>query len=99
MFFEGRTFAFLKPNPLADQGDSEQGGENVIAPMPGMVTLVTAKAGQSVSKGDNLIVLEAMKMEHSLQAPRDGLIAEVLVEAGDQVLDGAFLLSMVPEDE
>ena len=67
--------------------------------MPGMVTLVNAKAGQSVSEGDNLIVLEAMKMEHALQAPRDGVIAEVMAEAGDQVLDGALLLSMVPEDE
>jgi len=99
VFCEGRTFTFQKPDPLADQGGSEQGGDNVIAPMPGMVTLVTAKAGQSVSQGDNLIVLEAMKMEHALQAPRDGVIAEVMVEAGDQVLDGALLLSMVPEDE
>ena len=99
VFCEGRTFTFQKPDPLADQGGSEQGGDNVIVPMPGMVTLVTAKAGQSVSQGDNLIVLEAMKMEHALQAPRDGVIAEVMVEAGDQVLDGALLLSMVPEDE
>ena len=99
VFCDSRTFTFEKPDPLAGQGDSEQGGDNVIAPMPGMVTLVNAKAGQSVSEGDNLIVLEAMKMEHALQAPRDGVIAEVMAEAGDQVLDGALLLSMVPEDE
>ncbi|MCL4127487.1 UNVERIFIED_CONTAM: hypothetical protein GTU68_013661 [Idotea baltica] len=66
--------------------------------MPGLVKLLNAKAGQSVSKGDVLIMLEAMKMEHSLTAPRDGVIGEVLTEIGDQVLDGAMLLQLEPVD-
>ena len=52
-----------------------------------------------VARGDVLVVLEAMKMEHALTAPRDGRIGEVLVEAGAQVTDGTLLLALEPEDE
>ena len=56
-------------------------------------------AGQRVARGDVLVVLEAMKMEHALLAPRDGVIAEVMVAAGAQVTDGMVLLHLEPEDE
>ena len=67
--------------------------------MPGLVTVVLAQAGATVAKGDPLIVLEAMKMEHTLNAPRDGVIGEVMFNAGDQVSDGTLLLSLEPEDD
>ena len=66
--------------------------------MPGLVKVVSAKAGDEVTRGDPLMVLEAMKMEHTLAAPRDGRVAEVLATAGEQVSEGALLLSLEPED-
>ena len=60
--------------------------------MPGLVKHLAAAAGQAVARGDVLVVLEAMKMEHALTAPRDGVIAEVMVAAGAQVTDGTVLL-------
>lgn len=98
-FQDGRSFAFEIPDPLAGHAEGADGGDNVFAPMPGMVTIVSAKPGQSVTEGDSLFVLEAMKMEHALPAPRDGIVAEVLVQPGMQVVDGDLLLQMEPEDE
>ena len=68
-----------------------------MSPMPGLIKLVTAKAGASVTKGQPLIVIEAMKMEYTMTAPRDGRIAEVAVSAGDNVRSGALLLALEPE--
>lgn len=67
--------------------------------MPGLVKAVHAVPGQSVVRGDRLAVLEAMKMEHSLLAARDGVVAEVLVAAGDQVTAGAALVRLEVEEE
>ena len=86
--------AFDLVDPLAR--DSAAGGDAALieAPMPGLVKAVFARAGQAVSKGDRLAVLEAMKMEHSLLAARDGVVAEVLVATGDQVSAGAALVRL-----
>jgi 3-methylcrotonyl-CoA carboxylase alpha subunit len=73
------------------------GGDAVVAPMPGLVRDVAVKAGQAVGEGDRLIVLEAMKMEHVLRAPRSGVVAEVTVASGDQVTAGALMVRL--EDE
>ncbi|MEQ9260013.1 MAG: acetyl/propionyl/methylcrotonyl-CoA carboxylase subunit alpha [Roseovarius sp.] len=64
------------------------------APMPGLVKGLFARAGQEVKQGDRLALLEAMKMEHSLLAARDGVVAEVLVEEGAQVTAGAALVRL-----
>ncbi len=86
-------------NPLARGGDDDAGGL-ALAPMPGKVTLVAVEAGGAVAKGDTLAVLEAMKMEHRLVAARDGVVAEVLARAGDQVEAGAALVRLAePEPE
>ena len=61
------------------------------APMPGLVKLVRAAKGDAVSKGQPLLVLEAMKMEHTIAAPHDGVIAEIVAE-GAQVTDGTVLV-------
>jgi 3-methylcrotonyl-CoA carboxylase alpha subunit len=86
--------AFDLVDPLAR--DSAAGGDAALieAPMPGLVKAVFARAGQAVTKGDRLAVLEAMKMEHSLLAARDGVVAEVLVATGDQVSAGAALVRL-----
>jgi 3-methylcrotonyl-CoA carboxylase alpha subunit len=62
--------------------------------MPGLVKAVFATAGQEVAKGDRLAIMEAMKMEHTLEAARDGVVAEVLVADGDQVEAGAALIRL-----
>jgi biotin carboxyl carrier protein len=65
---------------------------SLTAPMPGTVVRVLAEKGQSVAAGDVLVVLEAMKMEHSVRTATDGTVEEVLVEAGQQVEDGSVLV-------
>jgi 3-methylcrotonyl-CoA carboxylase alpha subunit len=67
-------------------------GDNVIiAPMPGKVTSVDVSAGEAVTKGQRLLTLEAMKMEHAMVAPFDGVVAELNVAAGAQVQVEAVL--------
>jgi 3-methylcrotonyl-CoA carboxylase alpha subunit len=65
--------------------------------MPGLVREVLVCAGQPVAMGDRLVILEAMKMEHTLKAGRAGVIAEVLVVAGAQVEAGAPLIRLHDE--
>ena len=80
---------------LLDRDSLAGGDADVIeAPMPGLVKVLLAKPGQEVKEGDRLAVLEAMKMEHSLLAARDGVVAEVLVEEGAQVTAGAALVRL-----
>ena len=80
---------------LLDVTSTAAGDGNVIeAPMPGLVKAVFAKAGAQVTKGDRLAILEAMKMEHALIAQRDGVIAEVLAQDGDQVSAGTALVRL-----
>ena len=68
------------------------------APMPGKVLEVGVEPGQRVEAGRVLMVLEAMKMEHRVQAPADGTVTAVLVAAGDQVATGTELLAFTPDD-
>ncbi len=75
---------------------AEGGGEGgrLTAPMPGKVVSIGVKAGDKVTKGQPLAVMEAMKMEHTIAAPQDGVVVEVLYAPGDQVMDGAELLRL-----
>jgi 3-methylcrotonyl-CoA carboxylase alpha subunit len=93
---DGSDHRFGFPDPAVAANEAA-GGDTVLAPMPGAVKTVRANGGQSVAKGDPLVVLEAMKMEHTLTAPRDGTIAEVTVAEGDQVEDGALLVRLESE--
>ena len=68
----------------------------IIAPMPGKVTAVDVSPGETVSKGQRLLTLEAMKMEHGLTAPFDGTVAELSAKAGAQVGEGAVLVRVEP---
>lgn len=97
--FADKSYHFDIPDPLAQSIDTGAGGDGVSAPMPGQVKVVNVEAGDNVSLGESLIVLEAMKMEHTLVAPRDGVVLEVYASTCDQVEDGALLLSLEPEDK
>ena len=78
--------------------DSTVNQNAIIAPMPGAIRAVFVGQGDRVREGDKLIVLEAMKMEHTLTAPRDGVIADVFAALGDQVEVGACLVQLAGDD-
>ncbi|MEP3278428.1 MAG: acetyl/propionyl/methylcrotonyl-CoA carboxylase subunit alpha [Stappiaceae bacterium] len=100
VFFDGRSCLFNLPDLLDNAGDVAEGGENqLIAPMPGLVKLLHVSNGETVIKGAPLLVLEAMKMEHTLLAPRDGAIGEIMVSEGGQVSEGTMLLVMAEEKD
>ncbi|MDJ0639104.1 MAG: acetyl/propionyl/methylcrotonyl-CoA carboxylase subunit alpha [Paracoccaceae bacterium] len=94
VFIDGETFAFQRIDPLAQASADHEGGDHVLAPMPGLVTRVDVSAGDAVAKGDTLLILEAMKMEHTLSAPRNGMVAEVLASSGAQVASGALMVRL-----
>jgi 3-methylcrotonyl-CoA carboxylase alpha subunit len=79
---------------LAHAGETAGEGGRLTAPMPGKVVSFAVKAGDAVKKGQALAVMEAMKMEHTIAAPADGVVAELLFAPGDQVTEGAELLKL-----
>ena len=79
------------------EGEESSGG--LIAPMPGTVVAVRVAPGDRVRRGDPLILVEAMKMEHSISAPFDGEVREICFAVGDQVEEGDELLSLEPEQQ
>jgi len=97
VFLNGQSFGFHAVLPQGETGHADS-GDAISAPMPGLVAKLHTTPAATVTKGDPLVVLEAMKMEHILTAPRDGRIAEVLVAEGDQVADGTTLVRLEGED-
>jgi 3-methylcrotonyl-CoA carboxylase alpha subunit len=79
---------------LAHAGEGVADAGRLTAPMPGKVVSFSVKAGDTVKKGQALAVMEAMKMEHTIAAPVDGVVAELMYSPGDQVPEGAELLSL-----
>jgi 3-methylcrotonyl-CoA carboxylase alpha subunit len=86
----GTTFVFT---PWRGGGGSESGAGDgaIVSPMPGKLIAVEVKQGDAVKKGQKLVTLEAMKMEHSLAAPFDGIVAELEASEGAQVSEGTLL--------
>jgi 3-methylcrotonyl-CoA carboxylase alpha subunit len=79
---------------LAHAGEVAAEGGRLTAPMPGKVVSFAVKAGDAVKQGQPLAVMEAMKMEHTIAAPADGTVAELLYAPGDQVAEGSELLKL-----
>jgi len=79
---------------LAHAGEAAHETGRLTAPMPGKIVSFAVKAGDAVKAGQALAVMEAMKMEHTIQAPTDGKVAELLFAPGDQVTEGAELLRL-----
>jgi len=97
IFLNGSTYSLLRDDPLhrVDAGDSHGGG--LTAPMPGKVVALLAQPGQKVEKGTPLLILEAMKMEHTITAPATGTVKAFCYAAGEQVADGAALVEFEGE--
>ncbi len=79
-------------DPLAPPAVEGAGGDSLVAPMPGRIVTVAAKVGDTVTRGQVLVVLEAMKVQMRLAAPRDGTVAALRAEAGDLVDEGTELV-------
>jgi len=86
----GDVMLQLKPRFKIPGTEVTVGG--LIAPMPGKVIDVKVKKGKKVKAGDTLVILEAMKMEHSIKAAEDGTVSELLISVNDQVENGALLM-------
>jgi 3-methylcrotonyl-CoA carboxylase alpha subunit len=82
--------------PTFDAGTIEEAGDgsSIRAPIIGRIAKVFVKKGEAVAKGDRIAVVEAMKMEHVLHAPRDGVVEKVAAKEGDQVVTGALIATL-----
>ena len=83
----------IEREQLASVEDEEPGGL-LVSPLPGSVAQVLVEEGQTVGKGQALMIVEAMKMEHTIAAPHGGRVAQIYYSAGEQVAEGAQLLAM-----
>ena len=90
----GETIRLLRQPPLPAPGAARASSDALTAPMPGQVIAVLVAEGQSVAAGAPLMILEAMKMEHTIRAPHDGVVAAIHYQPGDQVRAAAVLLDM-----
>ena len=86
-------------DPFAGDAGEALAGGRIVAPMPGTVTRILAAPGAEVARGAPLLVLEAMKMEHTLRAPADGRLEALKCAVGDIVAEGAELADFAPAAE
>jgi acetyl-CoA/propionyl-CoA carboxylase biotin carboxyl carrier protein len=97
---DGHAWGVREQAPLEAAATAEaRAGGPVLSPMPGTVTVVEVAEGQQVAAGDRLVVVEAMKMEHVLTAPVDGVVRELRAHAGATVARDAALLTVEPVTE
>jgi len=91
VFWRGRTYRLVQGAPGGSLPQTAKPG-SIVAPMPGTVIEVKVESGQSVTKGQALVVIEAMKMENVVRAPQDGRVHKVSVCRADRVTPGTVLL-------
>ena len=96
VFGQGRAWQFAAVDPLHHSGEGGGAEGGLLAPMPGKVIALIAAEGATVDKGAPLLILEAMKMEHTITAPAAGTVKGFFYAVGDQVGDGAVLVDFEP---
>jgi 3-methylcrotonyl-CoA carboxylase alpha subunit len=94
VFTCGGSASIVLDDLISHAGDDASDSGRLTTPMPGKVIALLAKAGDAVTKGQPLAVMEAMKMEHTIAAPADGTVQELLYAVGDQVAEGAELVRL-----
>ena len=97
VFWQGQHRVLSWSDPIAHAGETESEGGRLTAPMPGKIVQLMVAEGASVEKGAPLLIMEAMKMEHTISAPAKGKVEALNYAVGDQVAEGAQLLSFTPE--
>ncbi len=98
VFAAGRHYSFTQIDLLGTVGELDQDEDRLCAPMPGKIIAIHAASGDRVRRGQLLVVMEAMKMEHSILAPHDGAVEQVRYRVGDLVEEGATLVSLREAD-
>ncbi|HET7811925.1 MAG TPA: acetyl-CoA carboxylase biotin carboxylase subunit [Steroidobacteraceae bacterium] len=96
VFHDGAHHAFTVVDPYLPTSEGADAHGGLTAPMPGRILSVLVTAGERVARGAPLMIMEAMKMEHTVKAPADGVVEKLMCGEGDQVREGAELLKLAP---
>jgi 3-methylcrotonyl-CoA carboxylase alpha subunit len=96
LWIAGRHWDLLLEDPRLKEFTTTTAQGGLTTPLPGVVAAVVAKVGQAVRAGEVLMVIEAMKMEHSISAPYDGTVKVLHFAPGDRVPEGSQLLELAP---
>ncbi|MFK3780442.1 acetyl/propionyl/methylcrotonyl-CoA carboxylase subunit alpha [Agrobacterium sp. NPDC089420] len=96
LLLDGEHFRISQPDPI-DIADSSNHTGGLEAPMPGVIRAIISQTGTAVEAGEALVVMEAMKMEHTIRAPAKGIVAAINCAEGDMVAAGAALVDFEPE--
>lgn len=96
--FQSKVVERQLPDPAVQTGLNDMNKHAVLAPIPGVIFLIKVEPGEEVLSGQELCVLEAMKMKNVIRAPRDGVIVGVLVCNGQQVNQGDVLVKFDPQE-
>jgi 3-methylcrotonyl-CoA carboxylase alpha subunit len=99
VFLNGRSFQLARVDPLYHGGEGQGVEGRLVAPMPGRVVAWLAQPGTNVERNAPLLILEAMKMEHTITAPSAGRLEKFLFAVGEQVTEGAELVDFVRSDQ
>jgi 3-methylcrotonyl-CoA carboxylase alpha subunit len=94
VFLAGENWRLIETDPLAAREGDDPGAGRLTAPMPGRVTQLLVRVGDIVRRGEPLMIIEAMKMEHTVAAPVDGTVEAVRFAVGDLVEEGAELIAL-----
>ena len=97
LFFRGTHYRLELHDPVLHEIETEARGGSLAAPMPGKIIAVLTQSGAKVDKGTPLVILEAMKMEHTVIAPCKGTVKEIHYKVGEQVVEGVELLGFEPQ--
>ena len=98
VFIKHQRYDFIYQTQVQTQVDDSASASSLTAPMNGTIVAVMVEKGAVVSAGQTLLVMEAMKMEYSIKAPKDGVVNQLFYAAGDLVKDGAQLLDFSPAE-
>jgi len=97
IFYAGNTYSLNLSDPLEADADTQSGGGGLAAPMPGTVLEVFVSVGEELVAGSPIMLIEAMKIEHTIKAPFDGIVKELRFNAGDQISAEGIPLAIMEE--